>query len=295
MQESDRAVETARQAGKAQEFPDDFKTVEDAKDHAYDVFRSCHTEEGAALAKQATAMANALMAKKVALAPPPPPPTPVPAPALPPPPPAPSNKLTVSPNSVNKGETATLVWTSQNATNCDIQPGIGPVQAEGTMTITPADNTSYTLTCRGEGGSAKSAANIAVVIPPPPVTEVVQPKATAKMCQPAIINVQFDTNKADIKPEFHDELKKLGDFLVEFPNAKGTVDGHTDNVGSKASNLKLSQLRADSICNYIIKNFGIAPERIKAKGYGLTKPVADNKTKEGKAMNRRIEANFVCE
>jgi OOP family OmpA-OmpF porin len=165
------------------------------------------------------------------------------------------------------------------------------------MTITPVDNSTYTLACSGAGGNTASKADIAVVIPPPaPVVEASQPKAAAtKLCSPTVLEIAFDTNKSDIKPAYHGELDKVGEFLKEFPNAKGTIEGHTDNVGDKASNLKLSQRRAESVRSYIIKNFGIAPERISAKGYGLTKPIADNKTKEGKAKNRRIEANFTCE
>ena len=142
------------------------------------------------------------------------------------------------------------------------------------MSITPADNTVYTLTCEGAGGAATtSTANLAVIAP--------QPKVAAKLCSPTVINIQFDTNKSDIKPKYHDELKKIGDFLKEFPNAKGVIEGHTDNVGDKASNMKLSQRRAESVRNYIIKNFSIAPERISAKGYGL--PNRWPTTRPGKA------------
>ncbi|HEY3307157.1 MAG TPA: OmpA family protein [Desulfuromonadaceae bacterium] len=205
--------------------------------------------------------------------------------------PAPTSSLSVNPPSITKGESATLNWTSQNASKCAIQPVIGSVQPQGSMSITPADNTSYTLTCEGAGGVATSAANVAVTVPPP----VVVPKAAAKLCSPTVIDIQFDTNKSDIKPQYQDELKTLADFLTEFPNAKGVIEGHTDNVGDKASNMKLSQRRADSVRSYLVKTFGIAPERIKAEGYGPTKPAGDNKTKEGKAKNRRIEANFICE
>jgi len=210
---------------------------------------------------------------------------PAPAPA-PPPPAAPTASLSVAPASITKGETATLSWTSQNASKCDIQPSIGPVQPQGSMSISPADNTAYTLTCSGDGGVATSASNIAVVVPPP----VVQPA----LCRPTVLNIQFDTNKYNIKPKYDGELKKVADFLKEFPKAKGVIEGHTDSVGSKASNMKLSQRRADSVRNYLIKTFGISADRIEAKGYGPTKPVADNKTTAGKAKNRRIEANFNC-
>lgn len=281
MQEADRAVEAARLAGKQQECPAEFKAAEDAKIKAYDVFRACFTEEGAALAKQATAKANALC-----------PPKPVAPPA------APTDSLTIVPDAIITGQTAKLTWTSENAASCEIQPGIGPVPPQGSLTVTPDQATSYTLLCTGPGGSAKSAATIKVSLPAPvpvPAVEVPQPKAVpAKLCSPAVINIKFDTNKSDIKPQYRDELKNLADFLKEFPNATGVIEGHTDSVGSKASNMKLSQRRAESVRNYIIKNFGIAPERLTATGFGPTKPVADNKTKAGKQQNRRIESNFTC-
>ena len=219
-------------------------------------------------------------------------PAPVPAPLVP------TNNLTVAPSSINKGQTATLTWSSENASNCEIQPEIGQVQPQGSVTITPADNAVYNLICSGAGGTAKSAANIAVVAPAPVVAAVqpaAQPAAPAlKLCSPTVIDVHFDTNKSDIKPKYHAELKKLADFLSEFPDATGVIAGHTDNVGNKAANMKLSQRRADSIRTYLIEKFGVAPERVKAVGYGPTKPIASNKTKAGKEKNRRIESNFTC-
>ncbi|RQW78006.1 MAG: OmpA family protein [Geobacter sp.] len=218
---------------------------------------------------------------------------PAPAPVVQPspPPPVPSDNLTVAPNSITQGDAATLKWTSENATSCNIQPSIGPVRTEGSMAISPTETTTFTLTCDGAGGLAKSAARITVVAPAP----VVAPKPVAKLCSPTVIGIQFDTNKADIKPQYHDELKTLADFLKEFPNAKGTIEGHTDNVGAKNLNMKLSQRRSESVRDYLIKNFGIAPQRISATGFGPTKPVADNATKAGKQQNRRIETNFTCD
>ena len=291
MQEADRAVEAARQTGKDKTCPVEYKAAEDAKNNAYDVFRACHTEEGAALAKQATVKANALCpkqeAKEIVL------PAPVVlAPA------APTDALTITPASVIKGQPATLAWTSSNATKCDIQPNVGSVQTSGSLSVIPAENTTYTITCSGDGGTATSTANVTVEAPatiPAPVIAIAPAKApVAKLCSPTVINIQFDTNKYDIKPQYHDELQKLADFLKEFPEAKGVIEGNTDNVGNNTANTKLSQNRADSVRNYLIKTFGIAPERISAKGYGPSKPIADNKTKEGKLKNRRVEANFTC-
>ncbi len=212
---------------------------------------------------------------------PPPALVPVPPPAI-----APIATLSVTPASIAKGESAKLSWTSENASKCDIQPAIGPVEPQGSLDITPAADTSYTLTCAGAAGTTTTSAASVVVA---------APKPAAKLCSPTVLDIKFDTNKSNIKPQYYDELKKLGDFLVEYPKAKGVIEGHTDSAGKKASNMKLSQRRAESVRTYLIKTFNIAPERITAKGYGPTKPIASNKTAAGKQKNRRIEANFTCE
>ena len=297
MQEADRAVEAARAAGKDRMCPAEFREAEAAKDKAYDVFRACFTEEGAALAKQATAKANALCPSVPVAAPKAVEPPPAPAPV---PPAAPTAALNIIPATVTKGNTATLTWRSQNATSCYIQPGIGQVPPQGSRVITPDDTTAYTISCSGAGGTASSAADVAVITPPPaPVVVAPAPKpsvAAEKFCsKPAIINIKFDTDKSAIKPQYDAELKGISDFLKEFPKAKGEISGHTDNVGSKAYNDRLSQSRADSVKKYIVEKFGISADRFTAKGYGFAKPIASNKTKEGKAQNRRIEANFTCE
>lgn len=292
MQEADRAVEAARQAGKDKTCPAEFKVAEDAKNNAYDVFRACHTEEGAALAKKATALTNALCPPQKATVVTPPTPAPVATP---------TTNISIAPGTIVKGETAKLAWESQNAETCTISPEIGNVPPQGSISINPVSDTTYSIVCAGTGGKADSAAKIAVSSPAPvpvpaPVVVAVQPEAApAKVCTPTVIDIQFDTNKSDIKPKYHDELKKLADLLKEFPKATGNIEGYTDSVGNKESNIKLSQRRADSVRNYLIKNFGIAPERLGAKGFGPDKPIADNKTSVGKQKNRRIETNFICE
>jgi OmpA-OmpF porin, OOP family len=285
---ADQALDEARMAGKDKQCPDEFKAIKDKVDLAYKVHLGCNTDGACKMSREAIAQVRALTCpEKPAAVEPPPAPVPEPVPMPVPVPPAPSDNLTVAPSSITKGQSATLTWSSTNATNCEIQPEIGAVQPQGSMTITPTENAAYTLTCSGAGGTAKSAANLSVIIPPPPAP-------APKLCSPTVIDIHFDTNKSDIKPRYHDELKKLGDFLSEFPKASGVIEGHTDNVGHTEANMKLSQRRAESVRSYLIEKFGIAPERIKAVGYGPTKPIASNNTKAGKEQNRRIEANFTC-
>lgn len=137
----------------------------------------------------------------------------------------------------------------------------------------------------------------------PEVLAAAKPKASAaavkaaeRFCnKPSVIKIQFDTSKANIKPQYETDLKVLGLFLTEYPGAKGEISGHTDSVGSKALNQKLSEKRAASIKKYLVENLKINAARIQSKGFGFTKPIASNKTAKGKAKNRRIEANFTCE
>jgi OOP family OmpA-OmpF porin len=235
-------------------------------------------------------------------APPAPAPVPVPEPVVvvpPPAPAAPTAALSIDPATVTKGQSSIITWKSQNASGCEIQPGIGSVPPAGVRTITPASSTDYHLACSGAGGSATSTARLTVEIPPPPAPAPLPPKVAAaakRFCNnPAVLEINFDTDKWDIKPHYHDELKTVGDFLSYFPNAKGEIAGHTDSTASDAHNQKLSERRANSVGNYINSTFGIAPGRVTTRGYGESKPIASNKTKAGRAKNRRIVAHFTCE
>jgi OOP family OmpA-OmpF porin len=202
----------------------------------------------------------------------------------PPPPPTPTSSISVTPPSIQQGESAILNWSSQNATSCDLQPGIGQVQPQGSMNITPAADTAYTLSCSGPGGSTSSAVNVAVVVPPPPPPEMLCYK----------IEIEFDTAKWNIKPRYHDELTKLADFMKQYPKLTGVIEGYTDSVGSDAYNLKLSDRRANSVRDYLVDKLGIDGSRLTGKGFGEANPVADNKTAEGRQKNRRVVANFEC-
>jgi outer membrane protein OmpA-like peptidoglycan-associated protein len=105
-------------------------------------------------------------------------------------------------------------------------------------------------------------------------------------------NIFFDTKKAELKPESLIELDKVIQLLKDNPTVQIEISGHTDNVGKPADNLILSNNRAKSVINYFLYK-GVAANRIKSKGYGATKPIADNKTEAGKAKNRRTELKVI--
>ncbi len=101
-----------------------------------------------------------------------------------------------------------------------------------------------------------------------------------------LANIFFDVDRFEIKEESKPELDKLVLLLKKFPFMKIEIGGHTDNSGDKAKNITLSYNRAKAVKEYLVKA-GIEITRLNAMGYGDTKPVADNKTIEGKALNRR--------
>ena len=108
------------------------------------------------------------------------------------------------------------------------------------------------------------------------------------------MHIEFDIDRALIRPEYRDEVAKVGDFMKKYPTTTAVIEGHSDNVGTYNHNLELSQRRAESVVTYLVENFGIDRSRLVAKGYGFSRPVADNATDEGRQKNRRIEAIIDC-
>jgi outer membrane protein OmpA-like peptidoglycan-associated protein len=115
----------------------------------------------------------------------------------------------------------------------------------------------------------------------------------AKAGKTIVLNkIYFATGSASVDVNASSDLNKLIQFLKDNPNAKLEIQGHTDNVGSKDLNLKLSQQRASSIVSYLTQN-GITTVQLIAIGYGDTKPVATNATTEGRSQNRRVEMKVI--
>jgi outer membrane protein OmpA-like peptidoglycan-associated protein len=105
-------------------------------------------------------------------------------------------------------------------------------------------------------------------------------------------NVYFDSGKSTLRPESYKALNNLAEVMLHKKSMKIEIAGHTDSDGDDEANMKLSQARAEVVKSYLIKK-GIEAERIVAKGYGETQPVASNDTEEGKQKNRRTEVRIL--
>ena len=105
-------------------------------------------------------------------------------------------------------------------------------------------------------------------------------------------DVRFDTNRATLKPESYKTLNELAEFMLIKKTLKIELAGHTDSDGEEEANKILSQKRAETVRNYLIKK-GVPPNRMTAMGYGETQPIATNSTEKGKALNRRTEVRII--
>ncbi len=104
--------------------------------------------------------------------------------------------------------------------------------------------------------------------------------------------IHFDFDKNNIKPEYHQRIMEVAQFLKDHPDTVAEIEGHTDSVGTAKYNNKLSDRRADVVKNFLIKQGGVSASRLTSNGYGFDRPVASNKTKEGRAQNRRTLATI---
>ena len=105
-------------------------------------------------------------------------------------------------------------------------------------------------------------------------------------------NIFFEFDKSTLLPQSFVELKNLLDLLAKYPNMRIELSGHTDYMGKDKYNQRLSESRAKAVYDYLLL-MGIESKRIKYKGFGAKKPIADNKTDEGRAKNRRVEFKII--
>src|SRR4051812_16283799 len=135
--------------------------------------------------------------------------------------------------------------------------------------------------------AAAPAAELAPVLVIVPVVA-----ATQQYC--SILDIQFEINQNSVQRESEEKIDKVGIFMRKYPNTTAVIEGHTDEVGTAADNMKLSERRAQNVVSYLVNHGGIASSRLKSVGYGSTRPVSNNTSDAGKRLNRRINAVIAC-
>jgi peptidoglycan-associated lipoprotein len=213
--------------------------------------------------------------KKVAPAPPPPPPAPAAAPTA---------SLTANPTTIQPGQSTTLSWTTQNATEVTLD-GVGKVGPSGSQLVTPATSTTYRLTAKGEGGSQEATARVTVTAPPP--TAAVTPTASDQdLFARSVKDIYFDYDSYELRSGDQSTLQANVAFLKSHPNFRFTVEGHCDERGSTEYNLALGENRANSVKQGLV-NLGVPTTSVKTISYGKERPACTEHTEACWQQNRR--------
>ena len=214
-------------------------------------------------------------AKKKAPAPPPP---------APPPPAAPTASISVSPSSIQAGQSASLTWQTSNATDVSID-GIGAVQANGSQSVSPTDSTTYHLIAKGAGGTQDATARLTVTQPPPPPPP--PPTVTDEdLFSQNVKDVYFDYDKSDIRADQQSSIQADAQFLSQHANINFTIEGHCDERGSTEYNIALGDKRASSV-KEALTAAGVSASRIKTISYGKEKPFCTESNEACWQQNRR--------
>ena len=223
---------------------------------------------------------------------PPPPPPEVKPPPPPPPPKAPSVvQFTAEPTSIERGQSATLRWSVNDATEVRIEPGLGVVQSSGSRTVFPSSTTRYTLTAKGPGGDASASASVNVTVPPPPPPPAPPPpKPDLIQRLSEIQDAYFDYDKSDIREDARATLTRNADaikaILQDFPGARIVIEGHCDERGSAEYNLGLGDRRSTAAKEFLVQ-LGVTAERLTTISYGKERPQCTESNEPCWQRNRR--------
>lgn len=232
--------------------------------------------------------------KKKVPAPPPPPAPQQQAPPPPPPKPRPVvGSFTVEPSTIERGQSATLRWATENASSVTIDSGVGTVDARGSRSVSPSSTTTYTLTARGEGGTATQSVTLRITDPPPP-----PPPAAAKVRKTisellqeyGVQDAYFDYDKHDIREDARATLTRNADLLKrifsEVSEGVVTIEGHCDERGSAEYNLGLGDRRSTSARDFLVQ-LGVPTDRLKTISYGKERPQCNESNETCWQKNRR--------
>ena len=227
----------------------------------------------------AAVLAVSACGKKKAAPPPPPPPPPAPAPTA---------SLTANPNTINAGQSTTLIWKTDNATSVVIDQ-LGTVDPSGSRTVTPPISTTYRLVAKNSSGTQEATARVTVNSPPAPPPQ--ENNATqAELFAQNMKDVFFDYDSYDVTQQYQQVLSADARFLQQHPDMNFTIEGHCDERGSTEYNLALGDNRANATKQALV-SLGISANRIRTISYGKEKPFCTESNEACWAQNRR--AHFV--
>ena len=211
-----------------------------------------------------------------------------PPPPPPPPAPAPTASLTANPATIQSGQSTTLSWKTDYATDVSIDQ-LGKVDPSGSRTVTPTQSTTYRLVAKNDTGTQEATARVTVTPPPPPPQQASN-QTEAELFDANMKDVFFAYDSYEITSQYQQVLQADARFLQQHPNMTFTIEGHCDERGSTEYNLALGDNRANATKQAMVA-LGISANRMRTISYGKEKPFCTESTEACWAQNRR--AHFV--
>jgi len=211
--------------------------------------------------------------KKVTKTPEPPPPAPKP----------PTATLSANPTSIQRGQSATLTWSTDNATDVAVEGN--KVDATGSQTVSPANTTTYHLSAKGPGGTQEATATVNVTAPPPPAPTPAPSESDETKFSRLVSDIYFDYDKADLRPEAQQMLGQAAELVKAHPEWRIQIEGNCDERGSGMYNLALGERRAD-VARQVLVQGGVGTVQLKAISYGKEKPVCGESNEDCWQKNR---------
>jgi|SRR5271166_1088052 len=208
-----------------------------------------------------------------------------PPPAPPPPQLYPTATLTANPNTISPGQSTTLTWTTEHATEVTIDQ-IGKVDPSGSSSQQPTQSTTYHLVAKNSIGTQEATARVTVVKAPPPPPEQTSNAGEASLFAQNMQDVFFAYDSYDIEPQYQKVLQADARFLKQHPSIKFTIEGHCDERGSTEYNLALGDNRANATKQALIQ-LGISGDRMRTISYGKEKPFCTESNESCWQQNRR--------
>ena len=219
---------------------------------------------------------------------PPPPPPPPPAPVQPKP--KPTVSITAEPSSIERGKSATLKWSSSNATSASLNQGIGTVPTTGSREVFPTQTTDYQIEVTGEGGTTSATATVTVRTPPPPPPPPPPSKTLSQRLSDEVRDAYFDYDKSEIRPDAQAVLRSdaaaLKSIFSDIADARVLVEGHCDERGTNEYNLALGDRRATAARDFLV-NLGVPSSKLSTVSYGEERPQCTEDNESCWQRNRR--------
>ncbi len=195
----------------------------------------------------------------------------------------PTVTLSASPADITKGGSATLTWSSTNASQLSLTPSVGNVSPQGSTKVSPSDSTTYTLTASSAAGNAEASARVTVSLPP---TAAAAPPNLDELFGQDVKDAFFNYDRADIRSDAREVLTKDGEFLRSYSGVYVVIESHCDERGSEEYNLALGDRRATAAKNYLV-SLGISANQIQTTSVGKERPFCTDQNEACWQQNRR--------